>query len=532
MLDLSQYASEASDYNILVEEIVDIIESTRNFKYYDHIIAEKELVESDPNGQSYNLYQDLSSKLNRLNKELVVAKNLSSADQSKIIKEIYDTRGRLDELLTDKRASAPSTSFAEIRKFDYQLYQSELDSDELVCSYFVGDESIYRIDLTTKSLEIHKIDFDKDLHQKITSLNAQVSRINDTDQLSPAEFYELSFGLAQQILPIELLHNFNSLTVVPDGLLGVIPFESLCVSGSSDPSSWSDLDYLIKNINVKYSTSLSIDAALMEKKNKYNANFISYVPTYEDVLGPDYIAYNISAAEELERFRDETVPLPGARRESHEIAKMWNGEVVGESIATISHFENNIKDYGQVHLAMHSYVNNDQPLLSFFLFDKDTSLVEDDGQLALSDIYNLDLNCQLVTLASCHSGSGEHKPGQGYLSLASAFFYAGAESVVQSLYRLSDGASNYLMKAFYEGLSKDDSKSQALRSAKLGWLDRPDIADRNKHPFYWSGLVLYGDDDPIHRSSAAFSPLWIVAGFFTLLLIVLLYKKLYSSREA
>ena len=103
----------------------------------------------------------------------------------------------------------------------------------------------------------------------------------------------------------------------------------------------------------------------------------------------------------------------------------------------------------------------------------------------------LKLNADLVTLSACRTGLGQLLRGEGMIGLTRSFLYAGAESVVVSLWNVNDIATASLMKAFYKNLQRGLAKDDALRQAKLELLKGQQPAWR--HPYYWAAFVLVGD---------------------------------------
>jgi CHAT domain-containing protein len=116
-----------------------------------------------------------------------------------------------------------------------------------------------------------------------------------------------------------------------------------------------------------------------------------------------------------------------------------------------------------------------------------TDAVED-GLLQVYEIFNLKLNADLVVLSACKSGLGKKVRGEGLIGLTRAFMYAGAPSVVVSLWSVVDRSTASLMVKFYETLNQAGDKAEALRQAKLKMIQNPLYA----HPYYWAPFVLIG----------------------------------------
>lgn len=100
----------------------------------------------------------------------------------------------------------------------------------------------------------------------------------------------------------------------------------------------------------------------------------------------------------------------------------------------------------------------------------------------------LRLSADLVTLSACDSATGREYPGEGVVSLSRAFLYAGASSLIASLWDIADQATSELMTRLYRGLLEGQPKAQALRAAKLSLLATP----RTAHPYYWAPFLLSG----------------------------------------
>ncbi|MEZ4981980.1 MAG: CHAT domain-containing protein [Saprospiraceae bacterium] len=106
----------------------------------------------------------------------------------------------------------------------------------------------------------------------------------------------------------------------------------------------------------------------------------------------------------------------------------------------------------------------------------------------------MQLNTDLVVLSACETAVGELQRGEGIISLARAFAYAGAKSIITTLWTVNDISSKDLMQSFYASLKKENSKDKSLRDAKLNLIK----SDGEKaHPFFWAGFIGVGDMSPL-----------------------------------
>ena len=114
----------------------------------------------------------------------------------------------------------------------------------------------------------------------------------------------------------------------------------------------------------------------------------------------------------------------------------------------------------------------------------------EDGVLHLGEIYNLNLNAELVVLSACETGLGKLAGGEGMIGLARGFKYAGANSLLVSLWPVDDVSTKKLMTAFYDYLLQGKSKAEAIRLAKI---DLIQTSYRFTKPFSWAGFILIGE---------------------------------------
>ncbi len=135
----------------------------------------------------------------------------------------------------------------------------------------------------------------------------------------------------------------------------------------------------------------------------------------------------------------------------------------------------------------------ESPLLRSGLALSGANLVKDgkgSGILTALEAANLDLwGTKLVTLSACDTGVGEIKNGEGVYGLRRSFVLAGAETLVMSLWPVSDYVTREMMIAYYKGLKRGLGRGEALRQAELAMLKRKD----RQHPFYWASFIQSGE---------------------------------------
>jgi len=149
---------------------------------------------------------------------------------------------------------------------------------------------------------------------------------------------------------------------------------------------------------------------------------------------------------------------------------------------------------------MHTVIDDNDPMYSTLIFSPEES-GEEDRFLRTFEIYGIPLKARMVVLSSCNTGVGKLFSGEGILSLARGFIYSGSESVVMSMWEIEDRTGTEVVKAYYDYLKRGYSKSIALKKARNKFLKSAD--QLRAHPYFWSALVIYGDNSPLFR------PWWI-----------------------
>jgi CHAT domain-containing protein/Tfp pilus assembly protein PilF len=150
-----------------------------------------------------------------------------------------------------------------------------------------------------------------------------------------------------------------------------------------------------------------------------------------------------------------------------------------------------LSQYRIVHFATHGLLNSERPKLSGLVFSLiDQEGKPQDGFLRLHEIYNLQLNADLIVLSACETGLGKEIKGEGLIGLTRGFMYSGAPRVVASLWNVDDLATAELMKLFYQRMLKDGLPAgAALRAAQLELSGQKRWAS----PYFWAGFVLNGE---------------------------------------
>jgi CHAT domain-containing protein len=312
----------------------------------------------------------------------------------------------------------------------------------------------------------------------------------------------------------------NNFTIVPDGAITYIPFEGLITQTTeTEYINYLNLPYLIKDFSIGYSHSATLLFSERYKSKSPEDRVLAFAPMYENPLyGTDTAQFR-----QMMEDTDYLFPLVGTIKEVQSINETVPSRVFINEKATEANFKKHASDYNVLHLAMHTIMRDDNPLFSMLAFTNvDTGDSIEDNKLYAYEIYNMKLNAAMAVLSSCNSGLGKMQKGEGMMSLARGFIYAGCPSIIMTLWQVADKSSSELMTSFYKYLKRGKSKQEAMRLAKIEYLESAD--DLTSNPYFWSGFVVLGDGSPIYKKSGV--AYWmIVISIFAGILIVLQYRK-------
>lgn len=283
----------------------------------------------------------------------------------------------------------------------------------------------------------------------------------------------------------------RNIVIATDDILSYIPFEALIADTSGlRPINYRDIDFLFKKFEITYTYSSSLLLETEGKGRSITNHALIFAPTY--AAGTDTDSLLMSRQME----RGPLNNIPGAKEEAIYISSLLGGKLYLENQASEQRFISECAGEKIIHLAMHTLINDKEPMLSKMVFTQNSDTIEN-GLLNTYEIYNLDLDdAKMLVLSSCNTGAGYLQSGEGVISLARGFMYAGSPSVVMSLWEVDDYSGSEIIKDFYSNLKKGYSKSEALKRARSGYLKSAD--QLRSHPYFWCSLVILGEDEPLY----------------------------------
>ncbi|MEL6254142.1 MAG: CHAT domain-containing protein, partial [Bacteroidota bacterium] len=367
----------------------------------------------------------------------------------------------------------------------------------LLLEFFAGDSALYIFSLDKYKLDYKKISNPHEVYDQIEKLSRDFRNKADSS-LSLNKFQKTASTLFDVLIGRQLL-SYKKLIFIPDGQLGKIPFEFL-ITDDTTATSFSNLPYLgnVYDIQYAYSAKLLYQDPLKRNRHANHKLWAGFAPHFE---GEKRLVFN---GQEVEG-----------------INQLMQGDIFLNEKANLPQAKQIIDQYKILHFATHGYSQMERPMYSRIEFTYQDSL--EDGIFYAHDLMNHKINADLVVLSACETGEGKVAKGEGIMSFAWAFRYAGAPSILMSLWKAESSVSQRIMLSFYYYLKEGKTKTEALRLAKQDYIQNP-IPGR-EHPKYWANFILIGDDAPIFMDPKL---KWIaLAGLvlFMVLVIMAIYQR-------
>jgi CHAT domain-containing protein len=441
-----------------LEEALFYIEAAKSRTLRDLILgSEHPRSEKSEETETDRHVRDLRKELNwyyhRIEREQISQKVVPFEDIESLRRQARAREHQLMRLLLEApNPTAISVALRNSSAATLQEIRYALPQHSALLEYFSLGEQIFAAVVTVDFLKILPLASSTVVARRLRLLQFQLSKFRLNSEYV-ASFHQALLGAAQVHLrglyddligPLEGLLKVRDLVIVPFGPLHSLPFHAL-FDGKA---------YLIEKFGICYGPSASI--------------FAHGCGTRPNCGGPSLI---LGVNDERTPFIEEEVKavasvLPKAR-------------VLFGSDAT----EEALRNFGQrsrmIHIASHGYFRQDNPMFS--------SIKLADSYLTLYDLYHMDLPADLLTLSGCVTGLNVVDGGDELLGLTRGLLYAGARSLLLSLWEVDDRSTSDLMKEFYGGLTRGYRKADALRGAML------ELRKRCPHPYYWAPFKLIGN---------------------------------------
>jgi CHAT domain-containing protein/Flp pilus assembly protein TadD len=371
--------------------------------------------------------------------------------------------------------------------------QLPLAANELLLAYALGEDASYLFVVRKGGVQrVVRLPLKRTvLEEKVKNFLEPLTNRHQQDFSKPqaAELYRLLLAEA-----LSDARPTDRLIIVPDGILGTLPFEILALPGTA---SVKEVSYLGDRYAVSYYQSASLLALkrTLPAGHPTRSLFALGNPDFGTTPGSQQGFRGLSIVPKQYGQQVLFPPLPETETEVRRIAALLGTAIQPPDIllghqATESMLKQSpLGEYRYLHFATHASLPGmiqevNEPFILLSQRDKRSG---SDGFLTLSEVLDLKLNAEMVMLSACVTGVGKEVEGEGVANFARAFQSAGAGSVVVSLWEVASESAVEYVTLFYGYLKQGKPRAQALKLA------REQMRKKYPNPFYWGVFVLHGE---------------------------------------
>jgi CHAT domain-containing protein/Tfp pilus assembly protein PilF len=423
-----------------------------------------------------------------------------AAAAATLVARVGELRDQRASLLDRLRETSPRlAALADPRPLDRAGAQAILEPGVLLLGWSLGEQRGVLFALTRDRLRAFPIQLSEaQARAAVVRFRHEILRVLRGSS-DPAELESQGRELYRALLAPagEEIASAKRLVLVPDGALHLLPFGALrCPAGMAGR----DARFLVEWRPISTVLSASVLAELKRQGGSREAGGGSVV-AFGDPAYPAAASLGESASPQVRAIaaRFGLEPLPATRDEVAGI-----GRIFGESATTYvgaAATESQVKALGDrariLHFACHGLLDQDEPLSSALALaiPPRPEASPDNGLLQAWEVLEqVRIGADLVTLSACETALGKEAGGEGLISLTRAFQYAGARTVLASLWSVADESTAALMQVFYRELKSGQPKDEALRRAQLSLL-QPAAGGASDFamPYFWAAFQLVGD---------------------------------------
>jgi CHAT domain-containing protein/Tfp pilus assembly protein PilF len=470
-----------------IQESFHVAERAKSRAFLDMIAEAKVTPTTGLSPELESQEKNLQRQLTNIQQKLLDPK-IKEEEREKLYQELQGIESKYNDFILELRKESPryaSLIYPDPYTLD-KVQQELLDEKTFIIEFLVGEENSFLWVISrNKVLWFDSFPNESEFFEKISNYQNQISqrRIKFDFQLGK-ELFDVLLKDALEQVPVSA-----HLIIIPDGLLLRFPFEALVKEIKKGKPK-----YLLEDFTISYAPSASVLGEIKSLQKEKTSEPIEFFamgnPIIEEEKGE-------STAAEYVRATGIPLPiLPFAEEEVLKINEVYRDKeiktevFIKEKASEETLKSKNTAQYKILHFATHGLIDDRVPALSGLFLAPSKDPEGEDGFLRLNEIFNLNLNADLVTLSACETALGKEVRGEGIIGLIRAFFYAGARSIVASLWMVSDQSTATLMEDFYLNLVQGKTPLEALRLAKLKLLKSDEVF--YNHPFFWAPFILIG----------------------------------------
>jgi CHAT domain-containing protein len=309
--------------------------------------------------------------------------------------------------------------------------------------------------------------------------------------------------------PIEKFNKISRLIILPDEELGYLPFEAfVCDTIKPKGSDFRKLSYLNRKYEISYISS-------HEQLYQFRKN---------PVKRPKSVVYAFAPFASSGAIIDslDLLPLENSGKEIKFVSKYFKTKIFKDKEAGEQSLRRAFQKESVISLSTHGMMDPAQPMQSRLMLNPS----EPDGSLFLFEMMSLKIKSSLVILNACNTGTGKLQVGEGILSMARGFQFAGVPSVITTLWPVDDRSSATITKLFFQYLHAGMDQREALMKARNAYVDQSSKA--TGAPYFWAGQVLIGDPGSIsiqHRVNPLIILIPLILAAIILIFCLAFHKK-------
>lgn len=491
----------------LAEDAFEAYEGMRS-RYLGRMMSERQLQ------RNFQFPPAVADSMGELEKRTVILgqkilkKGQGSEEEAALLREISLLNKRQKALREEALSKHPT--FQQLKGFPSattEMVQHLLKPNEVMISYALSTDSSFAFVISPTGIQhISLPNAAKIKKAAIAFQHYFQQRQKGEVPRSQEQFFYLSQALYQQLIAPILAQvdlTGKELLIVPDGVLYLVPFEAL-VSNPTPQLAFSDYHFLLQDFALSYFPSASTFCYMRNNPDAEAAPVRSFLglgdAVYHETKSTwitDANRTKIQGYLASRNQRDQHFQrLPHSSREVEEVAKLFPKSAVllrenaAESQLKNLNLKKQLREYRYIHIAAHSWIDpRFSHLSSIVLSLKDS--VDQDGLLQSDELLEFELNADMVVLSACQTGTGKIFRGEGVMGFQQSLIYAGAESMVLSLWSVKDEQTADFFIDFYGALAAQTvSRSETLRQNKLRWIEQ---GGEKADPFYWAPFVYIGE---------------------------------------
>ena len=423
-------------------------------------------------------------QLQNWNNEIV--KEQQKGDLANVSK-INEAIKKQNELMLSLKKIREKNQIISAENIDVKSLYLKLEKDKaILVEYFLGFETMYVFTLENQKIKLEHINVTDTAVPNIYSFLDYFSDSNKIiDNISG---YNHRGNSVYKMLKLPTNLTYKNLIIIPDGILHFLPFEAL-ITKESTTTSFAQMNYFLNAFNIAYNNSATF--------------YLEGKPISSDkktVLGIFPV------------FEKTVYELTFSKTEMQSIKSKFDGQFYENSNATFDNFKMNAAAYSILHLSTHATSGDTETPASIKFYDR---------EILYSELYNLNINPDLVVLSACETGIGKLYKSEGAMSVARGFQFAGAQNLLFSLWKVNDYTTSVFMDYFYKNIKNDQSYFEANANAKLDFLKDKSISNAKKSPYYWSAFVYYGGIETAETSTHYY---FYILGLLILIGLFLVFK--------